>query len=582
MFEFTFGLNIETMTIIFCVVLSICVLVAIGYFVGNLVCNKESKSVTPTNSLKEENNWTSDNFEKLKDKIKLENAKIFTGKFSISPNIPDLLDCVTHTFTLKYNDPKLIDDSNFDSRVKQLITDCKENMEKTEKDPERYPDSDPGPPVWSPSVIEKFKGIFERMLTIESYEPTSSQITPKSPNSEQLDCIIDKLKRKFENPRDMIKIFRTNENETKELIFRITGECNYNLVPQGSKIQWDEHRILMLKFRIILTDISTTDVPILYTKGLISCVTEDIMSKITNLDNITIPLLEESKKECRKSDLRKFINYWPDETSIDKLRKDNLRTDISITFKRMTGKDNADKEINCIVHTIEDIFKSSEEYEKLKSKLNGDYLKTFNQIIIMNCLPLWTPDDDKVYIQLIKDKLMEFDMTYNEDLPHCILNTIKEMYVNPEKIPKDTDGSIMNSVIKDMYKLCTGNFDGVPDAEIQNLILLTIPSLTSKYVSCILDKIKTSYLTPSNEKISHTLIIKKLYNECIQRDIALHIKDMMIAEKKTGGSGISPEDIECIFIKINKKYPIISDFKEETRATVIRQIYEECKEIRQK
>jgi hypothetical protein len=388
MFEFTFGLNIETMTIIFCVVLSICVLVAIGYFVGNLVCNKESKSVTPTNSLKEENNWTSDNFEKLKDKIKLENAKIFTGKFSISPNIPDLLDCVTHTFTLKYNDPKLIDDSNFDSRVKQLITDCKENMEKTEKDPERYPDSDPGPPVWSPSVIEKFKGMFERMLTIESYEPTSSQITPKSPNSEQLDCIIDKLKRKFENPRDMIKIFRTNEKETKELIIRITGECNFNLVPQGSKIQWDEDSIIMLKFRIILTDISTTDVPILYTKGLISCVTEDISSQITNLDDITIPLLEKSKNKCRQSDLRNFINYWPDETSIDKLRKNKLRTDISITFKRMTGKYNADKEINCIVHTIEDIFKNSEEYEKLNSKLNGDYLKTFNQIIIMNCLSI--------------------------------------------------------------------------------------------------------------------------------------------------------------------------------------------------
>jgi hypothetical protein len=175
---------------------------------------------------------------------------------------------------------------------------------------------------------------------------------------------------------------------------------------------------------------------------------------------------------------------------------------------------------------------------------------------------------------------MKFGMTYNEDLPHCILNTIKEMYVNPEKIPKDTDGSIMNSVIKDMYKLCTGNFDGVPDAEIQNLILLTIPSLTSKYVSCILDKIKTSYLTPSDEKISHTLIIKKLYNECIWRDIGQHIRDMIIAAapaRDTAG-GISHEDIQCILMKIEELYPNISDFKEETRATVIRQIYEKCRD----
>jgi hypothetical protein len=576
------------MTIIFCVVLSICVLVAIGYFVGNLVCNKESKSVAPTNSLKEENNWTSDNFEKLKYKIKLENAEIFTNEFSISPNIPDLLDCVTHTFTLKYNDPKLIGDSNFDSRVKQLITDCKESMKKTKEDPERYPDSDPGPPVWSPSVIKKFKGMLERMLTIESYEPTSSRINPKSPNSDQLDCIIDKLKRKFENPRDMIKLFRTNEKETKELIFRITGECNYNLVPQGSKIQWDEDSILMLKFRIIINDASTTDVPILYTKGLISCVTEDIMSKITNLDNITTPLLEESKKECRKSDLRKFINYWPDETSRNSL-KDYIRTQ----FRYMTGgiiKDNIENELNCIVNKFKDIFKTPQEYEKLTKLIGKNDLKDFNQLIIINCLSLWTPDDDKVYIQLIKDKLMKFGITYNEEsLPYCILNFIKEMYVNPKKIPKDTDGSIMISVIKDMYKTCTGkdlqepqsnNFDGVPDAEIENLILLTIPSLTSKYVSCILDKIKTSYLTPSDETISRTLIIKKLYNDCIQKDINQHINDMIIAEKPTAGNagGISHEDIKCISIKIEELYPNISDFKEETRATVIRQIYEECRD----
>jgi hypothetical protein len=65
MFEFTFGLNIKTLTIIFCVVLSICVLVAIGYFVGNSGCNKESKSVSTTNSLKEDTGSKSENFETL-------------------------------------------------------------------------------------------------------------------------------------------------------------------------------------------------------------------------------------------------------------------------------------------------------------------------------------------------------------------------------------------------------------------------------------------------------------------------------------------------------------------------------------
>jgi hypothetical protein len=55
----------------------------------------------------------------------------------------------------------------------------------------------------------------------------------------------------------------------------------------------------------------------------------------------------------------------------------------------------------------------------------------------------------------------------------------------------------------------------------------------------------------------------------------------MIAAARDTAGGISHEDIQCILIKIEELYPNISDFKEETRATVIRQIYEECKEIRQ-
>jgi hypothetical protein len=352
---FKFGFNIESITIIFWAVLSICVLVALGYFVGNLDCNKKSKSVIPTKSLKEETGWTSDNFEKLKDKIKLENAEIFTGKFSISPDIPDLLDCVTHTFTLKYNDPKLIDDSNFDSRVKQLIIDCKESMRKTEEDPKRYPDSDPGPPVWSPSVIKKFKGMFKRMLTIEPYEPTSSRITPKSPDSEQLDCILHKLQSEFKYPRDMIKIFRTNENQTKELIIRITGECNYNIrfnTAQGVIIWDDQTRKILENLLKSLYSKSLNDSGIACLTKQISDYTNDIavLTDHTKLKAIVSPVLI---LQCKQ------IGDVPEWTEGD-LKKINNQ----LIFQDKLGRQPTLTESNCFLIKLMERFSSLEKVKE--------------------------------------------------------------------------------------------------------------------------------------------------------------------------------------------------------------------------
>ena len=368
MAEFTFGLNMETLIFIFCVVLSSCVLVTIGYFVGNKICNKKSNGVTSTKSLKEEETgWTSDNFEKLKDKIKLANVDIFVDKYSISLDIPDLLDCVTHTFTLKYNDPKLMNDSNFDSRVKQLITDCKKNMRKTEEDPDS--DSDPGPPVWSPSVIKKFKAMMKGKLTIESYDPAPTQ---RSPTSEQLDCIVKKLQSEFKNPRDMLKIFRTNQEKTKELIIRIASECNYKIVPNMDQevIIWDNDTLLMLKDKLRSLYVNAdflNDDELKCLAGKISRITND-PTVITNPAKLTALISPSLILECKQ---KGSSTLWTPED----LSKTIIQ--MSGVLSEKLGKEPSIAYLNCFVIKIMEKFPSLAKVKEQDRVGNLTYISEF-------------------------------------------------------------------------------------------------------------------------------------------------------------------------------------------------------------
>jgi hypothetical protein len=595
--KFELGLNMQTFLIVLVSIglISLCIYLLVKRF-----SNKKSEETTK---------WTPTDYNKLKDKINSEinsedGKNLADGKpvekYSELADLQsvELLDCVTNRFTLEYNDPKFIDDSEFKSRVQKLKVYCEDGLKKHKDDPRNNTDPDPGPPVWTDEIIEKFKSVIKQSL----------ENAPTQPTPDQLECIVRNIVSRYKFPRNLPKV---NEKQTNEMIEEVMKECKYNLV---SKIQWDEDSISMLKFRIMLTDVSTTDVPILYTKGLISCVTEDILSKITNLDDITIPLLEASKKKCRESGLKILINFWP-ETSRNK-----LRDDMSSEFKRMVGKDNADKEINCIVHTIEDIFKNSEEYEKLKSKLTKDDLKTFYQVIFMNCLSLWTSDDDKVYnIQLIKDKLMKLGITVdNMSLPTCILNEIKEIYKDPKKIPKDTDGSIMISVIKDMYKTCTGKDLPEPESlwtesDIQkyksdishNFNMKFDTLINGDLGNCLLTELKKTY--PNHSKIPTDLVpnininhgrksikddvLKNIYKICTGKDLPEPHQE----KQKNDFIGVpdadirrliestiptaQPNQVDCILNEIKSEWQKRNSYA-ATRTLIIKKImYEKCKNL---
>ena len=361
MVEFTFGLNIETLMFVVCVVLSAFVLATIGYFVGNKFCNKKSKGVTSTKSPeKQEILWTSENFEKLKDKINSVNPTIFEK--SAKPDEPDLLDCVTHTFTVKYNDPKFMNDSTFDSKVKELITYCTESLKKTEEDEEKYPNPDPGPPVWSPSAIKKFKGMMKKI----------GENTSKPPTSEQIDCIVNKFQTKFENPRDMLKIIN------HELIIQIAGECNYKIVPNTDTdtdtdqevIIWDNDTLRMLKDKLRSLYVNAdflNDDDLKCLAGKISSLTND-PTVVTNPAKLTALISPSLILECKQKGSGTL--WTPEDLS-------KTSTQMSGVLREKLGKEPSIAYLNCFVIKIMEKFPSLAKVKEQDTVGNLSYISEF-------------------------------------------------------------------------------------------------------------------------------------------------------------------------------------------------------------
>ena len=181
--------------------------------------------------------WTPSKYEALKDKIKsvMEEVKTVETYVDSSNSSDDLLlECVTNRFTLDPNAFKLMEDSNFNSIVKQLVERCKER-----------PDIDPGPPIWTPSAIETFKSSVKTMLHDRS----------PPPSEEQFNCIVTKLLAQFKTPRDIITL---NRDESISLLEKTMKVCGYNpesKVVVGNTINWNNpENLLKLKAQIIMVD----------------------------------------------------------------------------------------------------------------------------------------------------------------------------------------------------------------------------------------------------------------------------------------------------------------------------------------
>lgn len=131
-----------------------------------------------------------------------------------------------------------------------------------------------------------------------------------------------------------------------------------------------------------------------------------------------------------------------------------------------------------------------------------------------------------------------------------------------------------------MYKKCTGtdleevDFEGMQDEDIKQVILLKEPASTLEEVNCILSNINKTYRTPNDKKLSRSFIIKEVYERCIWENI---YKSMSVLFKGPDGTfnGVPHDNLIYIVTKIKEKYPIISDFKQETRSDVIRALNSE-------
>ena len=577
MVKFIFGFNIQTLLLVIFIIILLGLII---FGIVKSVSNKKSKQPTivkideptigktegPTIGKTEEpTKWTADSYDELINKIKsvMNPAEVKTvEKYSESLESESLdsklLECVTNKFTLEYNDPKFINDSDFNSKVEKIRNDCNNYI----TNPKFYTDPDPGPPFWSTRAINKLKdaiskdGIPDKITKTVKYAliPT------------QLDCIVNKIIAKYKNPRQL----NLKNDQTHTMIVKIMEECKDN-----SQLDQD-----MLKFRIILKDSS-----ILNTKGLLSCVTEDIGSKITNLDDITQDLLETSKNICKNN--VKLNPPWP----VPDVNK--LKSDMSVTVEIMLGKRPQDinqdinQELNCIVDKIVDIFKSPQEFENLKRKLSqNDLLTTFNKLIIMNCLSLWTSDNITEYTKLIKDKLMPFDTSFDMNIEKCILDNIKDKYKNPEEIPKDLEKSISFTIIKDMYEMCTGkkelepnSFDGMTDDEIKEIISKNISSSSAYNVlPCVFDNIKKN---PSDKTIPRIPRIHGLYKDCSDEYTKKAEENIInFIKHKFQVSGFdNQQEIDCV---VNKMKPIIMrdirhrDFSLANYSDQINKTYQDC------
>ena len=540
MAEFTFGLNIETLMFVLCVVLSACIIVAIGYFVGNNICNKKSVGVTPTKSLKEvvtptkslkeqETLWTPAKYEALKDKINLVMKSETVETYQDPPDSSELLKCVTNIFTLDPNAFKLMEDSNFNSIVKQLVQRCEDS-----------PNIDPGPPIWTPSAIETFKSSVKTMLHDRSPQPSE----------EQFNCIVTKLVARFKNPRDMIKL---NRYESISLLEKTMKVCGYNPVVVGNTIIWNNpENLLKLKAQIIMVDSSILD-----TEGLLSCVARKISENITDPNSIDDVMINQYKQFiCMMGELKASTSF-PD---ADKNQISDYFIPKFKEMKEMKGRDLTDKEKECIPFRCKEIFENREKFEEFKNLKDTGLINDFIQIIFGKCISLttpvdlWTQTEDEKYKRLINDKLInKFKMITNSDSESekCILTELKSKYSDPSKIEKETDNSISDSVLKNMYKKCTStelleelDFEGMSDEDIENLISTTIPQTNPVQLYCIKNNIKGRFQSPIEKKIPRIDKIGIVDSECLQK-----MEEKIISIIKERYKRSNPEVIECVISK---------------------------------
>ena len=355
MTEFKLGFNIQTMLTIICIISSLCLLFFGGYLISKTFCNKKSEetkklaeitkpAVTTkpaeitkpavTTKPAEIMKWTPVDYNRLKDKVNLELNSV-DGKTVEKYSKDTLLKCVTNRFTVDYNDPKFIDDSDFKSKVQKLKAICENGLEN----------ADPGPPIWTDEVINDFKNNIA-----DSFKEASKPL-----ESVKLDCIVQKIIDRIKFPRDLGKL---NEKEKTEMLIKIMQECNYNV---GERTFWSnpEH-ILKLKAEILKYDNS-----ILNTKGLLSCVTKEIIRTINHPSEIeeTIP---NSIRSCRENNITfdkfKSSYHWVDPDFDEKIKPLFI-----VEFRKMNINPTPEQ-LKCIADTSKDIFETPEQLEKIKDK----------------------------------------------------------------------------------------------------------------------------------------------------------------------------------------------------------------------
>jgi flagellin-specific chaperone FliS len=224
MVEFIIGLNTPTILVLICIAILVALSGLIGYFIQKRACDKKPKCIDKKPEMMI---WDSTNYNKLKDKIRDRIKVVLAEKienYQDSPDspdspesieskiFPDLLDCVTNRFTLQYNNPALIEDSDFDARVKEIIIYCKDKMQKRMTNPDDH-DPDPGAPIWTDDIVNKFTNLMKMSLSK----------APTQPNTNELSCIVNKVKSRI-TPRNMMA---QKSEETINFLNKIFEECNY-------------------------------------------------------------------------------------------------------------------------------------------------------------------------------------------------------------------------------------------------------------------------------------------------------------------------------------------------------------------
>lgn len=366
MAEFKLGFNIQTVLVVICIISSLCLLFFGGYLISKTCCNKKSEETTKlaeitkpavttkpaeitkpavTTKPAEITKWTPVDYNRLKDKVNLELNSV-DGKIVEKYSKDTLVKCVTNRFTVEYNDPKFIDDSDFKSKVQKLKVICENGLEN----------ADPGPPIWTPEVINDFKN------NIADYLKEAS----RPPESVELDCIVGKIKDRIQFPRDLGKL---NEKEKNEMLIKSMQECKYNLAPQGSNVGentfWSnpEH-ILKLKTRII-----DSDNTILNIKGLLSCVTKEIIRdrEITDPNKIDNGIIQTKKTYCSDNndfDRPTSLYNWTDSDL------KNIEFYFIRQFETNYNRYPTEQQLKCMVDTSKDIFETPPaEIEKIDQDL---------------------------------------------------------------------------------------------------------------------------------------------------------------------------------------------------------------------